>query len=41
MNELINLVQDAGLSVGVFPVPQDAWLDIGQTGYYNQLLEKE
>ena len=41
MNELISLVQSAGQRVGVFPIPQNAWLDIGQLDNYNHLLEKE
>ncbi len=41
MNKLITMVQKAGHSVGVFPIPQSAWIDIGQINNYNQLLEKE
>lgn len=41
MNELISLVQKAGHKVGVFPISQSSWVDIGQLDNYNQLLEKE
>ena len=41
MNELLTMVQNAGHNVGVFPIPQNAWVDIGQLDSYNQLHKKE
>lgn len=41
MNELLTMVQNAGHNVGVFPISQNAWVDIGQLDSYNQLHKKE
>ncbi len=38
MTELIKLVKHKGGKVGVFPVDEKSWVDVGQLGEYHQVL---
>ena len=40
MNELIADVKSRGLSVGVFPVKEESWLDVGEWSEYRATLNK-
>ena len=40
---ITHLIEDAkkqGKKVGVFPIDDDAWIDVGQWGEYKKILEK-
>jgi dTDP-glucose pyrophosphorylase len=40
MSELIIKIKKKGLQVGVFPVPEQSWIDIGQLSEYKKNLDK-
>ena len=40
MNELINNAKNNKMKVGVFPVYEESWIDIGQWGEYKKTVEK-
>lgn len=40
MTHLIEIIKKQGGQVGVFPVDEDAWIDVGQWGEYRQAIEK-
>jgi NDP-sugar pyrophosphorylase family protein len=40
MTQLIQAVKDQGKKVGVFPVDNATWIDIGQWAEYKQVMEK-
>jgi dTDP-glucose pyrophosphorylase len=40
MNELINKVKKAGMKVGVFPVSENSWMDVGQWSEYKKNISK-
>ncbi len=40
MNDLIRKVQDSGLKVGVFPVSEKSWIDVGQWEEYANTLRQ-
>ena len=40
MTDLISKVKKRGLNVGVFPVSEDSWFDVGQLSEYNKNVDK-
>ena len=40
MTDLIRKVQDNGLKVGVFPVSEKAWIDVGQWAEYKNMMKE-
>ncbi len=40
ITHLIEEVKNQGLTVGVFPVEEDAWIDVGQWKDYHKALER-
>ena len=40
MTDLIPKVQDSGLKVGVFPVSEKAWIDVGQWKEYKNTIKE-
>ena len=40
MTDLIATIQDEGLRVGVFPISEKSWIDVGQWKDYNKIIEK-
>lgn len=40
INELIEKAQAKGLKIGVYPISEDAWIDIGQWEEYRKAVEK-
>jgi len=40
MTSLIGEVQDNGMKVGVFPVSEKAWIDVGQWAEYKNIIKK-
>ena len=42
MTDLIRKVQDRGVKIGVFPVSEKSWIDVGQwTEYKNTIKDLE
>jgi len=40
MTELIEKIRSAGLSVGIFPVSEKSWIDVGQLNEYKEAIKK-
>ena len=40
MTQLIDLVKEKDMKVGVFPIDEDAWIDIGQWAEYRKAIER-
>ena len=40
MNELINDAKQQGMNIGVFPIYENSWIDIGQWSEYKKTVEK-
>ena len=40
ITELIKSVNDHGMKVGVYPINDDAWVDIGEWAEYHKAIEK-
>jgi dTDP-glucose pyrophosphorylase len=40
ITHLIEKVKDQGMKVGVFPIDEDAWIDVGQWAEYQQAVER-
>ncbi len=40
MTDLIRKVQQSGLKVGIFPVSERSWIDIGQLSEYKEIINK-
>ena len=40
MTDLIATIQDDGLRVGVFPISEKSWIDVGQWEDYNKIIDK-
>ncbi len=40
MTDLIRKVQDNGLKVGIFPVSEKSWIDVGQMSEYKEIINK-
>jgi len=40
MTDLINVIQDEGLKVGVFPISEKSWIDVGQWAEYQKVIKE-
>ncbi len=40
MTDLIRKVKDSGLKVGIFPVSEKSWIDVGQLSEYRKIVNK-
>ena len=40
ITHLIEAVKDEGKKVGVFPIDDDAWIDVGQWAEYKKVVEQ-
>jgi NDP-sugar pyrophosphorylase family protein len=40
MTDLISKVQDNGLKIGIFPVSEGSWTDVGQLSEYKEIINK-
>ena len=40
MTELLDKVGKSKMRVGVFPIPENSWMDIGQWSEYNKNINK-
>ncbi len=40
MTDLIRKVQESGLKVGIFPVSEKSWIDVGQLSEYKEIINK-
>ena len=40
MTDLIRKIQGSGLKVGIFPVSEQSWIDVGQLSEYKEMISK-
>ena len=40
MTDLVKKVKDSGMKVGVFPVSENSWIDVGQLSEYKNVINK-
>ena len=41
MPDLIEKAKENGLKVGVFPLPEDCWYDVGQWDEFNKIIDRQ